>query len=105
MNQEKILNVINTIANNIPVQIQCYSFHLILKSIFPEVIPYYNHTHVISKIGDKYYDIDGVVTDIDGYILLVEYGNKFIDNLIEAKETFYRWKIDDAQKNKKYLYR
>lgn len=102
---EKVLKVIEVIADNIPVKIQCYSFHLILKSIFDDVVPYYNSDHIISRIGDKYYDIDGEVEEYNSYSILEEYGDNWISNLIEAKEAFYRWQIEDAFKNKKYLYR
>jgi hypothetical protein len=52
----------------------CYQFHLILKSKFPEAIPYYNEDHVISKIGDSYFDITGevIVDGKDCYTLLKE---------------------------------
>jgi hypothetical protein len=52
----------------------CYQFHLILKSRFPEAIPYYNENHVISKIGDSYFDITGevIVDGKDCYTLLKE---------------------------------
>lgn len=52
----------------------CYQFHLILKSKFPEAIPYYNEDHVISKIGNSYFDIMGevIVKAKDCYRLLKE---------------------------------
>jgi len=40
----------------------CYKFFTILKMIFKEVEPYYNNRHVVSKIGDNFYDITGKVT-------------------------------------------
>lgn len=39
----------------------CYYFYLILKRVFPEAKPYYDADHVITKIGDKFYDITGEV--------------------------------------------
>lgn len=41
----------------------CYRFHLLLRSIFPEAVPYMNSSrdHVVSKIGDRFYDIRGRV--------------------------------------------
>ena len=39
----------------------CYKFYLILKEVFPEAIAYYDVNHVITKIGDEFYDITGIV--------------------------------------------
>lgn len=42
----------------------CWRFYLILKSVWPEAVPYITHldgTHVITKIGDHFYDIGGKV--------------------------------------------
>ena len=39
----------------------CWDVHVILKMFFPDAIPYYNGDHVITKIGDHYYDINGLV--------------------------------------------
>ena len=39
----------------------CYLFYLILKQVFPEAIAYYDADHVITKIGDKFYDITGEI--------------------------------------------
>ena len=40
-----------------------YRFHLLLRSIFPDAVPYMNSSrdHVVSKIGDRFYDIRGRV--------------------------------------------
>lgn len=45
----------------------CYQFHLLLKLIYNDAIPYYNSSHVITKIGDRFYDIGGEC-DPDGYM-------------------------------------
>ena len=37
------------------------NFFVILKSIFPNSVAYYNSDHIITKIDDKYYDITGQV--------------------------------------------
>lgn len=40
----------------------CYPFHVLLKTVFPAARPYYNNEmHVVSLIGDRYYDITGEV--------------------------------------------
>ena len=39
----------------------CYSFYFKLLGKFTNAVCYYNSEHVITKIGNKYYDITGVV--------------------------------------------
>lgn len=39
----------------------CYQFHLILRSVFPEAVPYHDGNHVITRIGGFFYDITGRV--------------------------------------------
>lgn len=47
----------------------CSSYALILKNIFPEAIVYtsYKQGHVITQIGDSFYDVYGIVTDPSSY--------------------------------------
>lgn len=40
----------------------CYHFYLILKQVFPDAECWYDLDHVITKVGDKWYDITGEVT-------------------------------------------
>lgn len=69
----KILNFIEVIRNshpemkNIFLYGSCLNFHLILKSIYPEAIPYTNIDHIITKIGNKFYDISGRVYNTKSY--------------------------------------
>lgn len=39
----------------------CYHFFNILKTIFPNAIAYYKNDHIVTKIGNKFYDITGEV--------------------------------------------
>lgn len=39
----------------------CYHFYLVLKKIFPNAEAYYDLDHIITKIGDRFYDITGEV--------------------------------------------
>lgn len=45
----------------------CYQFHLFLKAIFPEAIPYINRkkSHIYTKIGNDFHDILGVMDEED----------------------------------------
>lgn len=39
----------------------CYHFYLILKQVFPSAECWYDEDHVLTKIGDSFYDITGEV--------------------------------------------
>ena len=60
----KILEIITEIRNshsemvNIFSKGSCYNLFLILKLVFPEAEAYYNSDHIITKIGEKFYDIN-----------------------------------------------
>lgn len=45
----------------------CINLFMILRSIYPESIAYYNIDHIITKIDDKFYDINGVVFKTENY--------------------------------------
>src|SRR5690349_15842909 len=49
----------------------CIMFYFILKEIYPNARPYWSkeNRHMITKIGNKYYDINGVVSNVKGYEL------------------------------------
>ena len=53
----------------------CYAFYLKLKARFPEAEGYYNMDHVITKIGDRYYDSTGEV-EITNHLNI----NKYYDH-------------------------
>jgi hypothetical protein len=52
----------------------CYRFHILLSKLFPGCKPYINEkkNHIITRYKNKYYDIDGVVTNQDGYVKLTK---------------------------------
>jgi len=39
----------------------CYKLYKILKFVYSDAVAYYDGNHVITKIGDKFYDITGEV--------------------------------------------
>lgn len=41
--------------------IQCYRFHQLLKRHYGEAVPYYNGEHVLSLIGGRFWDKNGLV--------------------------------------------
>lgn len=45
----------------------CYKFHLFLKSIYPDATPCINsrQEHIITLIGNNFYDITGIVEEHD----------------------------------------
>lgn len=73
-----ILEFIDTVRNSfigadhVFTNGSCYQFFKILKLIFPDAQAYYDNDHIITKIGNKYYDITGEVekmshTPLSGY--------------------------------------
>lgn len=42
----------------------CFRVYLVLKQRFPQAEPWYNCSHVITKIGDHFYDIRGEVQPV-----------------------------------------
>lgn len=75
----KILEIITEIRNshsemsNIFSKGSCLNFHIILKAIFSNAQAFYNSDHIITKIGIKYYDINGEVLNIENYIPFEDY--------------------------------
>ncbi len=70
----------------------CYDFHLFLKKLYPEAIPYITEdkAHVVTYYKGKFYDIRGEVDD-EKYekledISLVENWNFARHNLLKIKE-------------------
>lgn len=69
--QPNVLTVIERIRDSTPYMHviftsgSCWHFYKILKAIFPDAQPYYmyddSNSHVITKIGEKFYDITGEV--------------------------------------------
>ena len=70
---EKTLKIIAEIRNshskmrNIFTKGSCYNLYSILKAIFPEAIAYSNIDHIITRIDDIYYDINGIANN-KGYM-------------------------------------
>ena len=62
-----IEKLISSIRNSHPDMVelytegQCYNFHLILRSVYPDAVAWYDYIegHVYSKIGNYWYDIRG----------------------------------------------
>jgi hypothetical protein len=68
----------------------CYHLYLILKTVFPDALPYYDGYHVVTKIGDKYYDITGEVGKDSSMSLLEtapQYQLKAPFNIYNIKKT------------------
>ena len=58
----------------------CMNFYCILHAIFPEAKPYYNMNHVITEIDGRYYDITGHINkksfEAEGYLAFSEFHDK-----------------------------
>jgi hypothetical protein len=92
-----VLNFINTLRNSfdggdeVYLSGSCYHLYKILKTIFPNAECYFSnmHDHVITKIDNTFYDIKGVVKNIDGYIPLKEHKNYNHETLCSTVFSIY----------------
>jgi hypothetical protein len=57
----------------------CLKFHRLLKAVFPEASGYYDSDHIITEIDGEFFDIDGQVEEIGGYLPIEEFGVEFIE--------------------------
>lgn len=67
----------------------CYHFYLILKEVFPEAEPWFDEDHILTKIGDKFYDITGEVRrdiSLNKYDRIPSYGLKAPYNIYKTKQ-------------------
>lgn len=83
--EQDILKFISLIRNTASKEIVriftcggCYRFYLILKTAFPEAEPYMitddneNVEHIVSKIGNNFYDIRGKFEEVKGLHIMRE---------------------------------
>ena len=68
----------------------CFGFHLILKSIYPDAVPYCDDGHVATKIGENLYDVIGVIERPENF-------HKMND------EEQYRWEAYRHAKTARYI--
>lgn len=78
---DKIIDIINAIRDSdsyikyIYTMGGCYSFYKILKALDDTAIPYIEkekENHIVTKIGERMYDIYGLVDNVDRYKPLPE---------------------------------
>ena len=71
---QKIINFISEIRNSHESMVavftkgSCLNFHLILREVYPKAIAYYDFNHIITKIDNRFYDINGSVLDNKKYV-------------------------------------
>ena len=58
-------------SEQVYTQGSCIMFYRILKTVYPDAKPYWSQQgkHMITRIGNLYYDITGIVTKTDDYKL------------------------------------
>jgi len=82
MSHKQILKIIEEIRVSVPNAVQlftngkCLDFFFILNAIIPNAVAYYDGNHVITKIGDRYYDIIGEVKKLNHLPMIVHYPNQ-----------------------------
>lgn len=55
----------------------CCNFHFVLKAVYPDAEAYFNHNHVITKIGGLFYDITGEVCPHGCLPIYKVYANRY----------------------------
>lgn len=86
-NHDRVIHFISTVRDSHPTMVSifthgsCLYFYRILKSVFPQAEAYYDMDHVITKIGDRYYDITGEVKK-KNHQPLSEFTHKHIKQLL-----------------------
>jgi len=92
----KILNIIAAIRESHPEMVNifsfggCYNLFSILRLIFPEAVAWTNADHVITQIGNKFYDITGVVKKTSNHFPLV-YNRRSIRQMLKEN-----YKLNDT---------
>lgn len=67
----------------------CYHFYLILKQVFPAAECWYDQSHVITKIDNKFYDITGEVGECykaEKFKTAPSYNLKYPYNIYKTKQ-------------------
>ncbi len=95
-------------SQEVYTQGSCYHVYLMLKSIFPQAVPYYMERpyHIVTEIEGKFYDIDGecdVYEDEDEdellvYCRYVEDGNEVWEYMDDPRISMKTCKWDNYQK-------
>lgn len=90
--EKEILSFIKYMRSKIKERPQCFMFALLLKCKFNKATLLYNSNHFITRIGDKYYDWDGIVENAERYTNFPEtYGDNHIVNHYNAiKDKFQK---------------
>lgn len=71
---------------NIFLHGSCLNFHMILRAFYPEAEAWVNNFHVITKIGNRFYDITGEIIDASRYLPFKNYLVPVKRNTMWAKE-------------------
>lgn len=70
----QILSFLTELRNSHPEQVEifnrgsCLNLFCMLRVLYPEARCYFNVNHVITEINGKYYDINGLVTNIKSFV-------------------------------------
>lgn len=79
--QLKILNIISSIRDSHPSMVDifekgsCLNLFIMLRHVFPGAKAFYNSSHVVTRIGKYYYDINGI-TSGKNYLPITFYHDK-----------------------------
>ena len=88
---DKVLRIVDAIRNSFTDAVEiytrggCYQFYLILQSVFPEAKAYYDDNHVITRLGENYYDITGKVKKENHIEVDIHYDHTILMNQLKYK--------------------
>ena len=95
----------HSLMSNIFTEGSCFNFYMILKQVYSDAVPYYNGDHVITNIGRRFYDINGVVKDVEAYEPLYQYYSmpskveKLINQLTSGEVRLQLLSVSGGQSN------
>lgn len=88
--KNEILKLVESVRNLSPLMERickngsCYRLFLLLKQVYPEAVAYYDKNyHVVTKIGDYYYDINGIYENTENI-----FENPMTDEEIKFQKDF-----------------
>lgn len=110
LKKNDILRFIAAIRASVATRIQCYMFFTILKSIESSAVAYCNSEHIITKIGNYYYDFDGEVSkqevEDSNYLDLIKYyGENHVVNYLYSRDGYNEREVKEAVERSAYNYK
>jgi len=82
--KESVLKFIAYMRSMIEHRPQCFLVSCMIKQKFQDAVSYYDNNHVITKVGNFYFDWDGIVESTKNFRPFSDYGDNWIINHYNA---------------------